>query len=501
MTELNKETIEEMERQIETEEGGPKKKPKKRNKFKLIFKFFSYITIFLIVSFVLFSNQILISRDSDSFIYKIPIIGQIKHLVESSDKKLKNEDTGRVNILLLGMGGRVHQGGLLTDTIMLASLELKEKKVALLSIPRDMSIPVENSGWRKINNINAYAEVKEEGSGGLAISQAIADISDIPIDYYIRLDFQGFINIIDRLGGIKVYVENTIDDYSYPVAGREEDPDWESRFEHLYIAKGWQEMDGELALKYARSRHTPGVEGSDFARARRQQKVIQAAKDKLFKTNFLFKPKLITDIINELNKHVSTNLKVWEMIKIWNLFKDIKKENIVAKVLDNSPSGLLYNIINEQGSYVLLPRSGDFEEIKYFIHNIFDEAPIEKKEEVVTERATLEIRNGTWINGLANRRAMDLEKYGFDVLRVGNSSKRNFEKSTIYDLTFGEKIKSLAILKEKTDASVSFDLPQWLKDDIAQDLSLEINPEKPDFILILGQDADTTHSGVENIEQ
>lgn len=501
MTELNKETIEELEKQIDEEEGGGRKKLKKKNKFKLIFKLFSYITIFLIVSFILFSNQMLISEDGGSFLYKIPIIGQIKHLVESSDKKLKNEDTGRVNVLLLGMGGRTHQGGLLTDTIMLASLEVDEKKVALLSIPRDMSIPVEGSGWIKINNINAYAELKERDSGGLAISQAIADILDIPIDYYIRLDFQGFVNIIDRLGGINIYVENTIDDYSYPVAGREEDPDYESRFEHLYIEKGWQKMDGELALKYARSRHTPGIEGSDFARARRQQKVIQAAKEKLFKTNFFLKPKLITDIISELNKHVSTNLKVWEMIKIWNLFKDISERNILTKVLDNRPDGLLYNIINEQGSYVLLPRSGDFEEIKYFVHNIFSEAPIEKKEMVVTERATLEIRNGTWINGLANRRAVDLEKYGFDVLRVGNSSRRNFEKSIIYDLTFGEKIKSLSILKEKTDAAVSFELPQWLKDDISQDLTLEVNPEKPDFILILGQDADPTHSGIENIEQ
>lgn len=498
MTELNKETIGEIEKQIDEEDG---KKPRKKIKFKSIFKFFSYITIFLIVCFVLFSNQLLISEDSGSFLYKIPIIGQIKHLVESSDRKLKNEDTGRVNVLLLGMGGRAHQGGLLTDTIMLASLEIKEKKVALLSIPRDMSIPIESSGWTKINNINAYAELRERGSGGIAISQAISDILDVPIDYYVRLDFQGFINIINRLGGINVYVENTIDDYSYPVAGREEAEDYESRFEHLYIEKGWQEMDGELALKYSRSRHTPGIEGSDFARASRQQKVIQAAKEKFLKTNFFLKPKLITDIIGELDKNLSTNLKVWEMIKIWNLFKDMGKENIITKVLNNSPSGLLYNIINEQGAYILLPRSGDFEEIKYFVHNIFDEAPREKKEEVVTERATLEIRNGTWVNGLANRRAVDLEKYGFDVLRVGNSSHRNFEKSIIYDLTFGEKIKSLSILKEKTDASVSFDLPQWLKDDITKDLNLEIDPEKPDFILILGQDADSTHSGVENVEQ
>ncbi len=497
MTELNKKTLAEFEKQIEKEEDGNKKK---KNKFKTIFKFFSYTTIFLIVCFVLFPSQILISEE-ENFLYRLPIIGQIKHLVESSDKKLKNEDTGRINILLLGMGGKNHQGGLLTDTIMLASLNIKQRKAALLSIPRDMSVPVEGSGWIKINNINAFAEIKEKGSGGVAVSQTLSDILSIPVDYYVRLDFQGFINIINKLGGIEIYVENTIDDYSYPITGQEEAEDYASRFEHLYIEKGWQKMDGELTLKYARSRHTAGIEGSDFARARRQQKVIQAVKEKFSKTNFLFKPMLINDIVNELIENVSTNLKIWEMIKIWNIFKNLDPETIMTKVLDNSPDGLLYNIINEGGAYVLLPRNGDFEEIKYLVHNIFDEAPENEKEEVTTERATLEIRNGTWINGLANRKAVDLEKYGFDVLRVGNSSRRNFEKSIIYDLTFGDKIKSLSILKEKTNASVSFNLPQWLKDDIMENTALEISPEKPDFILILGQDADATHSGAENIEQ
>ncbi len=501
-TPKNNENTQDSLKEILNTEKIDKNEKEKKNGFKKFFKIFSYLTVFIIIAFVLFSNKISISENNDSFLDRIPIISQIRHLVKSSDKKLKNEETGRVNILLLGIGGRKHEGGLLTDTIMLVSLDTKEKKVALLSLPRDMSIPAGRaSSWTKINNINAFAEVKEKNSGGLAISQALSDVLDIPIDYYVRIDFEGFVNIVNKLGGLDVYVENTLEDYRYPVSGMEDAENYESRFEHLYLEKGIHKMNGELALKYARSRHALGIEGSDFARAKRQQLILQAAKSKLLKTNFLLRPKLITDIIGELNEHISTNFKIWEIIKLWNTFKDIEKDSIISKVLDNSPNGLLYNIINEQGSYVLLPRSGDFEEIKYFVHNIFNEAPPEKKEEVAIEKATLEVRNGTWVNGLAGRIAVDLEKYGFEVLRVGNSSQRNFEKSFIYDLTFGEKINSLTILKDKTDASVSFELPEWLKDDIAKDLEIETNTLKPDFILIIGQDADSTKSGLENIEQ
>ncbi len=476
-------------------------KPKTSRGKKLI-KLLACVFIFLIIAFALFSFSANTSeQNSFSWLSRIPIIGQIKHLVESSDRKLKGEDRDRINILLLGMGGKNHQGGYLTDTIMLANLEPSSKKVALLSIPRDLTIPMEDKGWRKINNVNAYAEAKNPGSGGLAVSQAISDVLNIPIDYYIRLDFVGFKKIIDQLGGIRIYVENTINDYSYPVMGMEKAEPYENRFEHLYIAKGWQEMDGGLALKYVRSRHTVGVEGSDFARARRQQKVLQAVKDKAFSLNLLFKPKTIINIIDTLEEHFSTNLKMWEMVKLWDMSKDFKTENIITRVLDNSPSGLLVDMINESGAYILVPRYGDFAEIQYLVNNIFSDAPIEIKTKVVTEKASIEVLNGTWINGLASEVALDLEKYGFNIIRTGNAGRQNFEKSVIYDLTYGEKMQSLTVLKDKTNANVSFGLPQWLINELSEEFADKENLEQPDFILILGQDADTSASGVENVEE
>ncbi len=473
------------------------KKPKRKRKF------LAYAFIFFIVVCVLFSANANISEqgESSSWIDRIPIIGKMKHLVESVDKKLKGEDEDRINILLLGMGGKNHQGGYLTDTIILASLQPSAKKAAMLSIPRDTTIPMESKGWRKINNINAFAEAENPGSGGMAVSQAIGDILNIPIDYYVRIDFAGFIKIVDELGGIEVAVENTISDYSYPVMGMEEAEPYESRFEHLYIEKGHQEMDGSLALKYARSRHTPGVEGSDFGRGRRQQKVLQAVKEKVLSMNFLLQPNKIMNIIDEAQEHFSSNLKIWEIIKLWDMFKGVKESDISNKALDNSPNGLLVDMINESGAYILVPRSGDFAEIQYMVSNIFSNAPITAKKIVIDENTSVEVRNGTWVNGLASKVALDIGKYGFDVVRLSSCSKQNFQKSVIYDLTYGEKMKSLTVLKEKTGANVSFGLPEWLINDLTEELAEEKNPVQPDFILVLGQDADPAASGADNVEE
>ncbi|MCD4761514.1 LCP family protein [bacterium] len=474
------------------------KKPPKRKKS---WKFFIFFVIFLFTSLIVFSSQVIVSdQSSASWFSKLPIIKQIKFLAESADRSLKGESEDRINILLLGIGGRTHEGGLLTDTIILTSLEPSSKKAGMISIPRDLAVPIENMGSRKINHINAYAEVEKANSGGLAISQAVSDMLKMPIDYYLRIDFAGFKNIIDEIGGIDVEIENTINDYRYPIKGMEKAEDYESRFEHFYIEKGWHHLDGETALKYARSRHAIGVEGSDFARARRQQKIIEAVKDNLLSVKTLLKPKMISNILNELHDNISTNLKLWEILKLWDMFKDIEREKIINKVLDNSPNGLLVDMITEEGAYILTPRSGDFSEIQYFVNNIFSDAPVQIKNKVVDERATVEIRNGTWINGLASKMAVDIEKYGFIIVRIGNSSRQNFQKSVIYDLTYGEKERSLTILKNRTNANISFGLPEWLVDDISQELTQENNPVQPDFILIIGQNADKTDSGIENPE-
>lgn len=452
------------------------------------------ITTYIIAAIVIaliFSGKVLISsQNSTNWFPGSSFMNKLRHLVPSASKQLKGEENDRINILLLGMGGEGHDGAYLTDTIMLASFKPSTKQVSLISIPRDLVSPASN--WRKINSINAYAEQKNPGSGGEVTSQAIGELLQLPIDYYVRVDFNGFAKIIDEIGGISVNVENTLDDYTYPILGQEDNPNYYARFSHLHVDKGWQTMDGDLALKYARSRHAAGIEGSDFARARRQQLVLEAVKDKLLSKQTLLNPVTIGKLIEEFDKNISTNISVWEAVRFWELVKDVKREQIINKILSDAPDGLLVSSKGEDGAYILVPRSGNFSEIKNLVQNIFmtdatgeTTEKTEKKVITITDKASVIILNGTWIANLASKTAVGLEQSRFKTLKTGNAPERNYTKTTVYDLTAGEKNNSLKALKTITGAYQSFDSPDWLK-------AYQEASSTADFLLILGTDANKT---------
>lgn len=476
-------------------ERAPLEKPRRRWPRWILGLLVCFVILF---SFFYIKNLFGLGNDA-SWIDNIPIISQVKHFAESADRNLKGEDRDRVNVLLLGVGGANHDGGQLADTIMIASVKPSTKGVSLFSIPRDLTVPINGYGSRKINSITSLAEAKEKGSGGTAASEAIGTLLEQPMDYYVKVDFDGFEKIIDEVGGVDVYVDNTLDDYSYPVRGREDDPNYYARYEHLHVDKGWQHMDGALALKFARSRHGVGGEGSDFARARRQQKIIEAVRDKILSAGTLLNPGKVSSIIGSLQENISTNLKVWEIVKLWTLVKDTKSDQIANKVLDNSPSGLLIDGKGENGAYILTPRAGNFSEIIDSFNTIFgstgpraDTVPTQSSEQI-----SVTILNGTWINGLGGRVALDLEESGVTIMDIANASRHNFEKSVIYDLSFGSKRKGLEFLKEKTGANIAAAIPDWLKEDLAT-VNASGKKTPPDFILIVGTDADKGTSEIKN---
>lgn len=464
---------------------------KKKQKYK------KYLIIFLVVAFILSGKIIMSSQGINHWLNNNPFWEKLTHLTENKDNALKGEENDRINILLIGIGGANHDGGYLADTIMLASLKPSTKQAALISIPRDLTVPFENGYWRKVNSIHAIAEARESGSGGPAMISNLSELLDTPIDYYLRLDFQGFIKIIDELGGIDVNVENTLNDYSYPILGQEDNPNYYSRFEHLYVEKGEQHMSGSLALKFARSRHAGGGEGSDFARARRQQLIISAAKEKLLSRGNLLKPMMVSRIISELNKNIKTNLDVWEILKLWNDYKGLNQDNIINKVYDDGPGGLLMPSRGENGAYILIPQSGNFDQIKESVNNIFGTQAvvedIEKEEpsaslpeanikvEKIDKDLKVTVLNGTWISGLAAKNALNLQEYGFIIAGTGNAPTRSYDKSLIYDLSYGKEMKSLEILKVLSDANLAYDAPSWLE-------TYKNKSEPADFILIVGNE-------------
>ncbi|MCX6795444.1 MAG: LCP family protein [Candidatus Falkowbacteria bacterium] len=490
-------------------------RPNKKTK-----RLFVYLAVFGILS-VFFVGKVLVSsQGSGGNWFTNTFLGGISHLIINPTTELNGEKEDRINILLLGTGGEGHDGGNLTDTIILLSVKPSTKQASMISIPRDMLVPTTGGSWRKVNSINAFAEMKEKGSGGQTVADSLSQLLNQPIPYYVRADFDGFINIVDEVGGVDVYVENTFDDYTYPIRGQEDNPNYNSRFEHLHFDQGWQKMDGLTALKYTRSRHALGKEGSDFARARRQQIVLEGVKEKVLSRNTLTNPATVSKIIGEMESHISTNLKVTEMIKLWSMSKDIQKTQIINRVLDNSVSGLLMDSRGDDGAYILLPRGGNFRPVQDMISSVFGdtvqnnssgaEISVPEIKEVkikkIKETSSVEVLNGTWIPGLASKAGGELKDGGFTVTKLGNSPERNYTKNTIYDLSYGEKKESLEALRAAFEAEVSFSWPLWLEQKIstyegkasssdATSTSIIIDTKGtstgPNFILILGDKNNT----------
>ncbi len=456
------------------------------------------LTIVLVVSLIFSGKVIMSSTGATAWIENNTFFGKIKHLSPSAEKQLKGEENDRINIMLLGMGGEGHDGGQLTDTMILASIKPSTKEAALISFPRDMVSPVSN--WRKINSIHAYAEQSEEGSGGPKTIEAMGKLLETPIDYYVSINFDGFADIIDELGGIEIEVENTFDDYSYPAKGQEDNPNYYARYEHLHFDAGKQTMNGETALKYARSRHAYGIEGSDFARAKRQQLVLEAVKNKLLSSSTLLNPVTVTKLINKFSQNVSTNLEIWEILKLWDIAKNVDRSKMQNKVLSDAPDNYLISSTGEDGAYILVPRSGSFSSIQKMVADIFPsnqtdnesgenngtkETKKEKtvKPEYIKENASVAVFNGTWIVGLAGRKAATAKESGFTIKETGNAPERNYSQTIVYDLSNGEKSAALKVLKNITNAEEYSSWPDWVEE-------YKTASSGPDFILILGTDAE-----------
>ncbi|MBI4079393.1 MAG: LCP family protein [Candidatus Levybacteria bacterium] len=320
---------------------------------------------------------------------KIPFLWQLFLKPAIELKKIE----ARINILVLGIGGGRHDGPLLTDTIIYAGIDSNGQKTTLVSLPRDLWIPEMKA---KINTAYAYGEAKRKG-GGLVLTTAIVQkILQQPVDYAVRIDFNGFIKAIDTIGGVDVNVERSFEDSEYPLSGKETDTcgfegeEFEKRatssaileafpcrFEHIQFEKGLQHLNGETALKFVRSRHAKGEEGTDFARAKRQEKVIDAFKAKIFSLGTLVNPSRIISLYDVFKESIDTNIKEDEyddFIKLARKMENAKTNSVVfyytpyyekeQGMVINPPVSDAY-----EGQWVIIPRlgAGNYTEMQAFV--------------------------------------------------------------------------------------------------------------------------------------
>lgn len=304
---------------------------------------------------------------------------KVVKLVKSLSFTLKTTQ-GRTNILLLGMGGEGHETKDLTDTIIFLSINQASGKTLMLSLPRDIWVP---SMRAKINTAYHYGEGKEPAGpdqpvgGGLILAKAaVSEILGQPIHYSVVLDFAGFVKAVDVLEGVEIEVERSFDDYRYPIPGKENDdcggdPEFACRYEQLHFEASWQTMDGQRALKYVRSRYAEGEEGTDFARSRRQQRLLLAIRDKIFSPKIIFRPTKLTELIKVLKQSIKTDVTPNDYPTLAKLALKFKPERMQTEVLDflvNPPSSATYDY-----HWVLVPPTGDWQEVHDYVECLLEE--------------------------------------------------------------------------------------------------------------------------------
>lgn len=351
--------------------------------------------------------------------------------------QLSGERDGRINILLIGIGGKNHPGGTLADTVILLSIKPKEKKAAMVSIPRDLYVPIAGNGYGKINSAHSYGESKpgQTGGGATVLKKTVSDVFDVPIHYYIRADFAGFQKLVDSLGGVTIDVPKAINDPFYPDSKM-------IGYTTFRISKGTQTIDGATALKYARSRHST----SDFDRAKRQQQLLVAIKDKALSAGVLSNPKKLVDIFNILGDHIRTDLSIQELEHLVQLSKDFNSNNISQTVLDNGPDGPLVASTGS-GGYYLKPKTGNYRELQRIVQQVFNTDSDKSKQ------ATIEVRNATGQSGIASKVSKELTDYGYTAT-YSTTVQAAARETVLYDYTNGDKKFTTDFLTKKYDAQV-----------------------------------------------
>jgi LCP family protein required for cell wall assembly len=222
----------------------------------------------------------------------------------------------------------------------------------------------------KINEAYSFGGGGVEGAD--LLSRVVGGVTGVPVHYYAVVDFKGFEKAINVLGGVEVDVERSFDDYKYPIPGQECAEKEEDKWEHIHFDAGTQTMDGDRALKFVRSRHSQGPEGSDFARSRRQQKVLLAVKRKFFSLSTFSSWEKVKELYKTFEDYVLTNLNFWEMEQLFSWAQDMENMEIKMEVLDGQ-QGLLH-AVQEEGRYnnawVLLPRAGDYSDVRDYVEEM-----------------------------------------------------------------------------------------------------------------------------------
>lgn len=443
-------------------------KDKKRKKRKRII----LISIVLIAALLGF----LIAKGYINFFKALGGGGGAAALNENVDpSQLNVEGDGRINILLLGRGGAGHEGPDLTDTIILVSIDPLEKSAGIVSIPRDLYVTVPDYGSMKINSVfysgkanylassektNGEAVKKAEKKGMKLSEQTVEKVLGIPVHYNAMINFEGFIEAIDTVGGIDINVPKSVREQM-----RINDQNY-----FLNVKAGSKHFEGFEALAYSRSRYTSAR--GDFDRSERQRLVILALKDKILSAGTFSNPARLSQLFDQFGSNVQTSFNFDDLNKIYSVVKDIDSSKVHSIGLADPPHYFL-TTSNLGGLSIVLPAQGqgNYKDIHHYIRNTLRDSFLKQ------EDAGVVILNGTGQPSLALQKAEELRSYGYKVTRIDDAPSSDYDETMLVDMGFRDNKYTKHYLQKRLGKTALNDLP---------DANIRVGTN--DFVIILGND-------------
>lgn len=446
--------------------GRTNSKRKKGNKKKIVFRIFAFTSVL-----VLLLTGWVFGKAWWNAHKALKGGGQSAALNKEVDpNSLNGEGDGRVNVLLMGKGGaaEANDGGELTDSMMVASIDPVNNGVVLVSIPRDLWVKPDGLWPMKINAV--YSSAKDqalyknpkdkdaaEKAGISAAETTVQQYLGVKVNYYGMIDFSAFQEAVDAIGGIDVTLAEPYSDPTMYIGKK-----------MLSLPAGTSHLDGGTALGYARSRH--GADRGDFDRGEHQQKVIVGIKDKVLSLGTFSNPVKVSGLLDTFGNRVQTNFAMNDMMRLYDLSKKIQSGNITN--VDLAMQGeevVTTGMIGDQS--VVYPKAGvsDYSEVKSYIRSKIIDGYILK------EKPTITVLNATGKPGAAKKRADELKSYGYNVLQVADAPNSNLTSTTLVDKTGGAKKYTKRYLELRFNTKAVKDIS-----------GMDLTPYTSDYVVVIG---------------
>jgi LCP family protein required for cell wall assembly len=316
----------------------------------------------------------------------------------------------RLNILLIGSDKRAGDRTYNTDTLIVVSIDPVTKQVAMFSLPRDtVDVPTPPGPARRAfgpvysRKINAWlTQVRGRadlfpGNGATrgynGLKAIMGNLYNLDIKYFIEVDFDGFRNVVDKMGGVTINVQVPVSDDRFPAEGS---------LRRIYIPSGIQHMNGAEALRYARSRHS----SNDFDRGARQQRVLTSLREQADPQALI--PRL-PDLVKALKTAVKTDIPVSQLAPLMGLASGIDTKDIRSYVF--APPFYQKEYLSSPRGYIIVPYVN---KIRNAVKSAFTTDPADEAErqKLAQEAAVVWVLNGTTDGGRGTRLAGYLDWRG-----------------------------------------------------------------------------------------